>query len=74
MRGFFVTTTRSPFCKANLRNASADKNASEDSIPTAIFDCGEMTSGREKRACAEIGNTTSASTSGQRIGPPAENA
>ena len=74
IRRFLVTTTRSPRCNANFRNASADKNASDDSIPTAIFDVGEITSGREKSAWAEIGNTTNASTSGQRIGPPAENA
>ena len=69
-----MTTTRSPRCNPNFRNASADKNASDDSTPRAIFDVGEITSGREKSAWAEIGNTTNASTSGQRIGPPAENA
>ena len=73
-RECLVTTTRSPASKGNLRKASADKNASEDSIPTAITEVGDITSGREKSACAEIGRTTKASTAGHTTGPPAENA
>ena len=44
------------------------------SIPTAICEVGEITSGRENKACAEIGRTTNASTCGQTTGPPVENA
>ena len=44
-RECLVTTTRSPASNGNLRKASADKSASEDSIPTAITDAGEITSG-----------------------------
>ena len=55
IRGFLVTTTLSPFCNANLRNASADKKASDDSITTAIFEVGEITSGRENSGRLRFG-------------------
>ena len=69
-----VINIRSLNCKGNLRSESEDKSASLDSMSTMISDFGETTMGREKRACAEIGRSTSASISGQRTGPPALNA
>ena len=59
---------------SKLRSESADNKACFDSIRTTICDWVEITSGREKSACAEIGKTTKASTSGHTTGPPAENA
>ena len=44
------------------------------STSTAIIEFGEMTRGRENRAWALRGTMSSASTSGQTTGPPAENA
>ena len=40
----------------------------------ASRELGEMTSGPANRACALIGTSSIASTSGQTTGPPAENA
>ena len=39
-----------------------------------MVDDGAVTSARLNRACGEIGTSSSASTSGQTTGPPAENA
>ncbi|SLJ82996.1 Uncharacterised protein [Mycobacteroides abscessus subsp. abscessus] len=41
---------------------------------TAMRDSGLVTSGRANRACALLGITSSASSSGHTTGPPAENA
>ena len=41
---------------------------------TASTESGEITSGRANSACALIGTISSASTSGQTTGPPAEKA
>ena len=40
----------------------------------STVDVGATTSGRANSACAAIGTSSSASTSGQTTGPPAENA
>jgi hypothetical protein len=44
------------------------------STSTARTESGETTMGRENKACALIGTSSRASTSGHTMGPPAENA
>src|SRR5690349_3346675 len=61
---------------STVRRPSQDRiaNVVYGSTFTRIVDVGEVTSGRLNSACALIGTSSSASTSGHTTGPPAENA
>src|SRR5690349_9751756 len=61
---------------STVRRPSQDRiaNVVYGSTFTRIVDVGAVTSGRLNSACALIGTMSSASTSGQTTGPPAENA
>ena len=83
-------STRAPGGRSTLRRPSHHRTASDvsswppasmrnllpdsPSTSTASTDHGETTIGPANSACALIGTSSSASTSGQTIGPPAENA
>ena len=64
---FFVIETSSSLCNSILRSASADKDASDDSIAIPIVDEGAITIGFANRACAAIGKRTIACTSGHKL-------
>ena len=59
-----------------MRRPSAETRARLPSAGTATVstEFGEVTSGRANSACALLGTSSSASTSGQTTGPPAEKA
>ena len=67
-----VKTIRSFFCSFVRLIPSAFKSAESLSISMTISDLGEITIGRVNNAWAASGSKTSASTSGQTTGPPAE--
>ena len=68
--------TRAPGGRSKTRRPSQHSTANVvyGSTVIANVDVGAVTSGRLNSACALIGTSSSASTSGQTTGPPAENA
>src|SRR5207248_10072931 len=70
------TVTTAPGPTSNTRRPSQHTTAEVvyGSTVTRIVDVGAVTSARLNSACALIGTSSSASTSGHTTGPPAENA
>ena len=68
--------TRAPGGRSKTRRPSQHSTANvvNGSTVMANVEVGAVTSGRLKRACALIGTSSNASTSGQTTGPPAEKA